>query len=746
VPRRAIPVLIVITLTLMFNSCTCIYFNTFHNIRRDFNNAEKSRRKGGRDKAQGAEVKQYSDAITRASRVLEKHPTSSWVDDALYVIGASYYYLGSFDKSARKFKELFANFPQSKYIAPSRLMLAKSQLQLKEEAEAIVIFEQILEKESNRGMRAEASNSLGQYYFESKDYLKANYYFKMLVDSLGEEPDKLRAFSFIGDGYFEKSQYKEALINYGKALKHAPDTLQYYQLTMRMAQCNYFLDDPEGGLEKLSALTRNEIYFDSLAPIRLLMAQGYEWEGNLDAALDMYDRVAVESPGKDAAAIAYYQMALIYQYEYEDLVRARAYYDKARQEKSNSPVYGDAARRSSTLSLLEQYTENEGKELTADSVGTLDPREVDRTAENDYLLGELLYFDLEKPDSALNAFSTLLERYPHSRYAPRAMIAMAYIYRTDLSDSVSADSLLQQVMVKYPHADEVKKAIDLLGLTDSAVDTGYAAIAFNHAQKYLEEFEKLDSSQFYLNMADSSGIAAVRTLRGDEYTQKLELIDSAQHYYRQVIERFPLSEYSIQARYTLLYLYDRYLAPGDSTLIDKYAAFVDSFPQTEYADAVSTKYRIRPTAEAVKAKGKSVPAALDNLASLPDSSAMNDTTDLTDTTGTSSGELKFVSDSLGNTLEPANQYFLKTDVPFVYPLEALAYRVENKLYFQIRIDFLGEVVEVKLMNPTPSAELNTRIIETVKNSKFDSARIKSELYDRWFYYTYIVRIPDEYRQ
>ena len=87
-----------------------------------------------------------------------------------------------------------------------------------------------------------------------------------------------------------------------------------------------------------------------------------------------------------------------------------------------------------------------------------------------------------------------------------------------------------------------------------------------------------------------------------------------------------------------------------------------------------------------------------------------------------------------------------TEVIFKYPLDAVAYNIEGDLYFHIRIDFLGEVVEVNLLNPTASDELNSRATETVEHSKFDNARIPPEMYDNWFYYKLQVRIPQNLRQ
>ena len=922
-PKKSIPVFIVIFLALTFSSCTCIYFNTFHNIRKNFKAAEKTRGKDGREKAKGAEIKQYNTAVTKASGVLERHPNSSYVDDALYIIGTSYYYLEEFDKSARKFKELFANYPESEYIPRSRLMFAKAKLKLKEEAEAVVIFEEIFEKETNKEMKANAARSLGQYYFDAKEYEKANLYFRSLIDSLGGKSDKLQAYTFMADGFFDLYRFDDALENYRIALNHAPDTLQYYRIMFRMAECDYFLNSILAGLEKLTELADNEQYYDSLAAIRLMMAEGYEWDGDLDAAIDTYEKVVLENAGKNPAAVAYYYLGLIYQYDMEDLPRARNYYSKAHKERRGSPIYEDATKRASTLSLMEQYSRGREDTLATDSVGQLSREELDQISESQYLLGELFYFDLEKPDSALDVFQTLLDKYPESRYAPRALMSMAYIYRNDFGDTAMADSFLHRVLSDYPRFDDAETVVNLLGLAGTLADTGYAALTFSKAEWFFEEFRELDSTRYYfqiladsiladsMRMADSIRVAdSVRaadstltpdsteiddsimavdsiltpdstqvadsaltvdsTLTADttqvidsvlivdsvwavdsiwtpdsvlnidsvwavdsiwspdsiwtidsatvddsltqadsiliidsilttdstfsidsalvmdsvltldstltfdstwaaepaadslppvDYweeafalavekydQQQIKLLDSAYYYYRYIIDSFPMSDYSIQARYVLLYIYDEYLAPGDSSLIDLYGAFVDSFPETEYADAIAEEYNIRPLNIPKRKTREREQEEEEPEDSLPFYEEPEAIADADSTSEQVSRESKFITDEEGNQLPPANEYYLRENVAFEYPIEAVAYNIQDKLYFQIRIDFSGEVAEVKLMNPTVSDELNDRIIRTIENTRFDVGRIPPEWYDTWFYYTKEVVMPREYRQ
>lgn len=958
--KRVIPILAVLALTLNFSSCSCIYFNTFHNIRKNYNAAEDTRKKDNREKASPAETKQYNDAITKASKVLERHPNSSWVDDALFIIGSSYYRLGDFDKSARKFKELFANFPQSEYISPARLLYAKDKLQLEEDAEGVVLFEEILSKERNKEMRAEAARSLGQYYFDEKEYAKAIVYFQALLDSLGQERDKLNALSYMADGYFDLFRFGKAYDNYEEALKHDPDTLQMYRFSFRMAQCDYFLNRFQDGLAKLGELAKKEYYpLDSLASIRLMMARGYEWDGELDDAITTYEKVIEENPKKEAAAIAYYELGLIYQYDLEDLNRALHYYAKARDEKSKSSIYTDAVKRASTLTLLQQYSEADtlivrpgtakpdsassgkapgGAESVFDTTGVgpetveervdtiavtipyayvppeaaetevptgevdtidvtipyayvspeaeppaaepaqpaipaaipppepvdtihviipyappepddpnridtvyvavpLEPEDtvhivipyalpesaaeasareannvetavpmsnathimgfpptetnqaaqgsgaagqekadakrppqgkdkkesavsdstqaaiaaaqtlqdrIDQAGLNLFHLGELFYVDLEKPDSALHAFATLLERYPDSRSAPNALIAMAQIRRNDYADTAGADSLLRLVLRNYRGYDEVQEVIGLLGLAGTVADSGYASIVYNRAESFLEQFRAVDSTPYYLQVEADSGVDVVRERKGSDYVRSLRLIDSAQTYFRRVIDGFPHSEYNVQARYALLTIFENYLAPEDSTNIERYEAFADSFANTSFASSVSAKLAAFRAPLRKSTPGKDEGQETDSTAlAAADSTAADSTRTPFDTL---SGVSRFIADEQGNQLPPAQEYFLREEVPFKYPLEAVAYNIEDKLYFHIRIDFSGEVVEAKLMNQTQSRELNERVTETVENTKFDTGKMPSELFDHWFYYTYTVTIPPEYRQ
>ena len=139
---------LLVPLTLIFLGMTgCVYYNTFYNARKNFNEAEKDRLKSIESGAASPRINtnKYKIAIEKASIVLEKHPNSKYYDDALYVIGVSYFWIKDYLKSQRKFREILANFEESEYSTLSKLYLAQCKLQLDERPEAITIFQSLLE-------------------------------------------------------------------------------------------------------------------------------------------------------------------------------------------------------------------------------------------------------------------------------------------------------------------------------------------------------------------------------------------------------------------------------------------------------------------------------------------------------------------------------------------------------------------------------------------------------------------------
>ncbi|MCH7948249.1 MAG: hypothetical protein IIC66_10675, partial [candidate division Zixibacteria bacterium] len=121
---------------LLILSQGCVYFNTFYNGRKAFNEAESARKQSQSRGRQIIQSKRYQTAVDKSLKVIENHPNSGYYDDALYILGVSYYYLKQYGKSERRLRELMANYQDSKYYDDATLYLAKTKLLQEDEDDA----------------------------------------------------------------------------------------------------------------------------------------------------------------------------------------------------------------------------------------------------------------------------------------------------------------------------------------------------------------------------------------------------------------------------------------------------------------------------------------------------------------------------------------------------------------------------------------------------------------------------------
>jgi hypothetical protein len=103
---------------------TVSYFNAFYNARRLFSEAEDEIMASrwalrGKDlPATPAGIPSTAKAklnlvIDKCSNILVFHSTSSYVDDALFLVGKSFFYQEEYLKADRKFEEMLSQYPTS---------------------------------------------------------------------------------------------------------------------------------------------------------------------------------------------------------------------------------------------------------------------------------------------------------------------------------------------------------------------------------------------------------------------------------------------------------------------------------------------------------------------------------------------------------------------------------------------------------------------------------------------------------
>jgi tetratricopeptide (TPR) repeat protein len=691
----------------------CVYYNTFFNARSSFNNAEKSRKKTGQ-----VNQAEYKKAIDKSLKVVEYHANSKYYDDALFVLGVSYFWTKQPAKAERRFRELLANYPNSGFTKDATLYLAKSKLELSEIDEAMKIFDELFRSDYSKQIKAEAASALGEYHFGEKNYDQAEEYFRAVRDSLGSQDQKKKAQIFIADGKYTQFRFQDALGGYLQILGMNPTKQEKYHALYRSALCCYRLQRIKDGLDYLGQLIKDPLYYDSLSVLQLTVADGYEADGDLALAEATYGDVANKATMNTFASKAYYRLGLLYQYDYDDLSAAKRFYDKSVAANAATEEAREALQRASDISKLDTFLVS----TTTDSV--LTQEQVDSHAQTGYLLAELYWFQLNKPDSAIAELESLLKLYPHAYVAPKAMMALAEMYREFADDSTRADSLVKAIPRDYPRSDYLPEALEQLDQRGGPADTGYAEWYFRRAENFL-----IDQQNY----------------------------DSAQANYQMVVDSFPDSKYHLRAQFNLLWMKENYRAPGDSTMIFAWKEFADSFASTQWGAEARRRLpkdrpaQRRPADEKQPSPGPVVDSSGGEIA-LEAQPASADTA------------RTYVDPLVAIYRGPKGEQLILLEIKprqtlteFEFPPSAFGLQgYEFNLYYQIKLDFSGKVVDYILKSPTESDELNTRAGESIESMTFNPEDVSRQVSQKvvqeeernpdptgsWYVYKYVVKKPD----
>jgi TonB family protein len=565
-----------ILIPILLISFSCAYYNTFYHAKKSFKKAESSQQKANRQIASSEEKRLYDEAIQKASKVLTFYSKSRWVDDALLVIGMSFYYQGEYVKAERKFSELVSGFPRSDLVLKARFYEAMCQYRLEEYSEATSSLRSILADPKGKKLREQIYFTLGEIYFQQKRYDEAIEMYETLMQKYSNSKLSAEAQYRIGESYLGKKNYLGAQEALGKVNRFRPTNELVFNSAFKIAECYYLMEKISSGTELLNKLAKDERFYQKLPVVKLKIAEGFYLLDKNEEAIKEYEEITTSYPKTEESATAYYQLGIIYQERLSDLKKAKEMFDQSKNEKPGSVCAKKALEKSVSLSKVDEYK----KQLSL--------KEAEETAKTMFLLAELYLTQINQPDSALAEYLSLVEHHPQSEYAPKSLYAAAWVLENVKKDSMAANNIYQRILKEYPNSDYAKPTYEFLNKPSSSQET--------YAEK--------------------------EYLRAEELLLTKGKVDSALALYRKIVQDYPQSEYAPKASYAIAWAIENLLCPNDSSGILAYQEVVDKFPQTEYAARAKLKLgasgiqRIVPVTPAL---GDTIPkAALDTTKLFPD--------------------------------------------------------------------------------------------------------------------------------
>ncbi|MBI4810888.1 MAG: tetratricopeptide repeat protein, partial [Ignavibacteriales bacterium] len=334
------------------------YFNTYYNAKKFFDEAEREIEKTpqkDRDTnyfpayniSKGIEDK-LDKVIEKCSKLIQLYPQSSWVEDAIVMIGKSYVYKGESESAIRKFNELLENFPTSDLLLTSRLWKARAQYNSKREDEAITSVDELVPDAQANGEEDIAIEALmlkGQILIEREDYTAAQASYEKAISFSGSG-DLLAIAQFqLGLCHARLSHYLEAAEAYAKVTDYNPTVVKEFQAQIRGGMMLSTAGEYTSALDIFESLQSQALKPDERGLVELEMANTYKRMNDTAIAFEMYDRIDTIYKRTDAAAKSYYERGLSFENDFSDYRNALGFYEKAKAEFPSSEITQIAQRK-----------------------------------------------------------------------------------------------------------------------------------------------------------------------------------------------------------------------------------------------------------------------------------------------------------------------------------------------------------------------------------------------------------------
>ena len=403
---------------------SCAYFNTFYNAKVYFHEAEKEYKEKGKLTPQARQ--NYNKVIEKCSKVIEFYPRSKYVDDALYLMGVSYYRMGEYDKAIRKFKELLRFYPDSKFVPKAKLMLARTYIKQgeydlarsllsdmpSEEAELLIIDSYIESEEFNAA--AEAIDSFIVRHPKSK-YLRELH---------------LKAAKV----YKELGRKDLTLYHISQFLKMRPTRDEIKQALELQGDLYLDLEMPDSALQAYSSIEFDSPNDTNYFRIRMKMAMAYEEKGEIEEAKSIYRELLGERRARSRAQEAGYRLGRILE-ESDSIEAAIEAYQKASRAPGTSEFKSKATKR---LQALRKVSNIVDSTLMSDTTG-----------EKTLSLAEAYLFDLDKPEKAAELYRSLYEQHKGEPMGAKALYALIIVNLNFIGDTTAASDWYHRLQMEY---------------------------------------------------------------------------------------------------------------------------------------------------------------------------------------------------------------------------------------------------------------------------------------------------------
>ncbi len=442
--------ILAILLCVVAVGSSCVYFNTMYHARRLYKEAEElDAQNTGGDNRSARE--KYKEVVVKCSKVLQNEPESSWVDDAIFLMGKALVRQGEYNKGIRKFLELTTNFPESEYVPASLYWLALANYEKREYNQALLYTQRFLNGFPKHELRHDVLFLAGDINLKLENDKDALDYYTTVAGEASKREIVEEAVLKSAELYYLFKDWENAAGNYGKLLRKGISWERKYQVSLALADCYTKIGKCREALDIYDDIQPEIPNVKDKGPVMLGRASSYMCMDSLSAAMDVYTDITKRFPRSDFSAEAFYTLGIIYHEKLDSLPQAQDAFEKSGKESSTSPFASLALQKATSIKRLLELQKNT-------SAGT----STEQMAQRRFMAAEIQFTRLGEIDPALTNYQVVIDSFPESSYAPMAAYAIGWIYKREKADTVKAVEAYGDLISRYPRVQQARGAVSEL--------------------------------------------------------------------------------------------------------------------------------------------------------------------------------------------------------------------------------------------------------------------------------------------
>jgi TolA-binding protein len=315
------------------------YFNLYYNTSALFEEAEKEILPQKRDifsneplVIPGTAKSNLVKVVEKASKLLQFYSTSSYVDEALMMLGKSFYYQNNYQKAQRKFEELLATNPDDETTTEAKLWIAKCLFEMREITQALTLNEEVRKKAIEEDYENIVKDSYVQeikHRIKAEDFTLAISLANEFADNYKDDVVRAQIYYELGNLYQQINDNENAITAYEKVFDNEPDFDLEIAATIKYANSLRKAGKTEQAIQVFEDIRDEDKFSTSYNEIDFEIGRTYVVLGEFHKAYDQFRMVDTTYRSTSFAAQSNFELAELYRTKFMNYDSAAYFYSKS---------------------------------------------------------------------------------------------------------------------------------------------------------------------------------------------------------------------------------------------------------------------------------------------------------------------------------------------------------------------------------------------------------------------------------